>query len=1181
MDARLDLEKAIAALEAQRAILGDAVVDVSIAALREKVAALLDTRVSEPGGRESLGPKALEPAPRIPGERKLVTVILADVQGSTDLAERLSVETWVALMDHLFQLLQAEIYRYGGQVNQFRGDGLLAFFGASHSHEDDPERAILAALAMQEAVTAYAADLAARAGGLPLWLRVGVNTGEVIVTQIGGQQWHREETAMGRAIALAARMESAAEPGTVLVAEDTYRLVASQFEWMPLGQIPVKGIHQPVPVYRPVAHRPQADRRRGLPGLVSPLIGREHELLQLQGAVHRLRAGRGGVVTLAGEAGLGKSRLVAELRQWVARQISRPRAAMATSGGSEAGTSVFDDGARGSNGPEAASYLSSDIHWMEGRCVSYASNSGYWLWADMVRNLFSLSMEAPSGAVLRDLDRRIRERFPDCSEGMVQGLMQLVLHQITADEEGRAPKRDSQGAPLELGPGSAYPPADRTEEDEDHDAEARRIPQAIIELFERASARMPVLLVCEDLHWADASSLQFLLEVFALTARLPLTVVGVFRPAECALCDLVTAQALSYHHLDIELSPLTAPESATLLARLLRTNELPTALQALVLGAGEGNPFYLEEILRALMDEGAIAYDATTQGWRATREVEATAIPNTLQGVLQARIDRLPPDTKTVLQLAAVMGRIFQYALLEVLAPKPEDLEIHLTILQDGTLIRLQDSAPPLAGGGAPLDGEPDSEHTPGSEYWFTPLQSRTFIFKHQLTQQAAYQSLLERERRRLHREVAGAIKHLYAHGLWAHAEALAYHWERTDEPSRAIPHLIRAADKAGDRGAHEEAIHYLRRALALAHTSKLKLGEAQAHARLGFAARHQGDFAAARADLEAAVAIYEMFGNQRRVAPLLVELALLARRDGAYAESEQHLERVLGISRLVRNPRDEVHALIDLTRLYRQRGAVVKARVSAETVLQLSRAFQYPFGEALAQVELGAALRDLGDYEASRHHLELGLSANEARDDAHGLAETLIELSWLNAGLERFSEACSVARRAVEIAQGLRSRWRTSEANLALGWALHHAGESAAAEAAYRDTLALRTELREDHLTIEPLAGLAAVFLQREDTEAALAHVEPLLVRLMANPELEGARQPFGIYLTCYDVLTAVGDSRAPEVLSTAQRLLRSRAEQIRDPAGLRRYLERVPTHRRLNTRRTNTVPIPRRSAS
>jgi len=265
-------ETAIAQLEAQRAILGDAVVDASIVALREKLDALSSSLVGGiEGGRE------------LRGERRRATILLADVKGSTELAERVDTETWVEIMNRVFHLLGDAIYEYGGEIDQYRGDGLVAFFGAKAAHEDDPERAVRAALDMQEAVKRYATELEAERG-VELLLRVGINTGEVIAAEVGDRRQHSEDTAMGRAIALAARMESAAQPGTVLVTDNTYRLTRTLFEWQGLGEISVKGVSQPVTVYRPLAARATAGKGRGIEGLSSPLVGRDEELVQRGGS---------------------------------------------------------------------------------------------------------------------------------------------------------------------------------------------------------------------------------------------------------------------------------------------------------------------------------------------------------------------------------------------------------------------------------------------------------------------------------------------------------------------------------------------------------------------------------------------------------------------------------------------------------------------------------------------------------------------------------------------------------------------------------------------------------------------------------------------------------------------------------------------------------------------------------
>jgi class 3 adenylate cyclase len=307
---------------------------------------------------------------RLEGERRIATIILADVKSSTDLLERLGTEAWVAMMNHVFQILETEIYRLGGKVDQFRGDGLVAFFGAATAHEDDPERAVLAALAMQEALRPYAAELAAQSG-IDLSMRVGVNTGEVIVTNVGDRRKHSEDTAMGEAIALAARMEAAAEPGGVLVSENTYRLAADHFEWAPLGEIMVKGISHPIAVYRPL--RPAVAQNETY-GLTQPLIGREEEFQTLKTNIESLYAGRGGIVMLTGERGMGKSLCCGK-----STAISLRQHALLTEACDRDDCNI--EAAR-----RELAAIPAEERMLRGRARSYDQSKPYALWVDLLRH---------------------------------------------------------------------------------------------------------------------------------------------------------------------------------------------------------------------------------------------------------------------------------------------------------------------------------------------------------------------------------------------------------------------------------------------------------------------------------------------------------------------------------------------------------------------------------------------------------------------------------------------------------------------------------------------------------------------------------------------------------------------------------------------------------------------------
>ena len=341
------------------------------------------------------------------GERRLITAMFADVKGSTALAGQIDTEDWVEIMSHVLQVLSAEIQRYGGEIDRYEGDGLVAFFGLAAAHEDDAERAVLAALAMQEAVQRYAEGLAARQG-IELLLRVGLNTGEVIATHVGKAFQHGEATAMGGTLALGARLEPAAEPGTVLAGENTYRLLERSFEWQSMGGIAAKGYSEPVAAYRPLKHRPTPGKRRGIEGLESPLVGRDSEVHALEQAIERLQAGIGGIVTVVGEAGIGKSRLVTEIRK--------------------------------SEYPKSAPDPRSGLQWVEGRCLSYATNTAYQVWLDMVRELLGIAPDDPAAAVRTALAEWVRTFCRDGYEHVYPYIARMMS--LPLDEESRAVLRD-------------------------------------------------------------------------------------------------------------------------------------------------------------------------------------------------------------------------------------------------------------------------------------------------------------------------------------------------------------------------------------------------------------------------------------------------------------------------------------------------------------------------------------------------------------------------------------------------------------------------------------------------------------------------------------------------------------------------------------------------------------------
>jgi len=710
-------------------------------------------------------------------ERRMVTILFSDVKGSTAMAEELDPEDVMEIMDGAFDVLIEPVYRYEGTLARLMGDAILAFFGAPIAHEDDPERACRAALEIVEGAQRYAAQLEEERGISGFNVRVGINTGLVVVGEVGSDL-RVEYTAMGDAVNLGARMESAAEPGTILITEDTHKFIASLFETEALGRKQVKGRTEPVLVYRVLAPKVVPSKLRGIVGLESPLVGREAEVGALGEAVERLGAGVGGVATIMGEAGIGKSRLVAELRTGA---------------------------------------VTAALRWVEGRCLSYGTSIAYLLWLDVLRGLLGVTVEDSPVAVRDALRQLVQTLCPARFNDVYPYLGRLMS--LSLEEEFEASLRDLEGEQLRSGTF-----------------------RAVETLVECAASECPLVVVCEDLHWADPTSMELLEQLLALTDRAPLLILCVFRPhREHGSWRIRETAARDYRHrhTDLWLDPLSASESESLVGNLLQIEDLPPKLKERILSRAEGNPFYVEEVIRSLIDDGAIVQDEATGRWQATRGVAEIAIPDTLHGVLMARIDRLQEEAKRVLQLAAVMGRVFLYRVLAAIAREERELDGRLLTLQQEEMIRERARLPELE-----------------------------YIFKHELTREAAYNGLLKKQRRVFHRQVAEALEQLFPERIEEQVGLLAYHWERAGEADKATEYLLRAGDQARLAYAHDEAIDFYQRALVFLKEQEEHERAARTLMKLGLTYHNAFDFKAARRVYDEGFALWQRAAQMQPAVP-------------------------------------------------------------------------------------------------------------------------------------------------------------------------------------------------------------------------------------------------------------------------------------------------------------------------
>jgi class 3 adenylate cyclase len=539
----------------------------------------------------------------IEGERRIVTILFADIKGSTAMAEQLDPEEWAEIMNRAFEFLIEPIYRYEGIVARLMGDAILAFFGAPIAHEDDPQRGVLAALAILEGIGTYRAKLQ-KEKGLDFGVRIGLNTGLVVVGNIG-TDLKSEYTAMGDAINLASRMQTAAEPNTILIPENTYRLIAKLFEFEDKGELTIKGKTEPVHVYRPLRERKGVTQTRGIAGLASPMVGRQREFATLMQIIADVRAGHGSIVSVIGEAGLGKSRLIAEWRK-----------------------AVFAES-------------DASLRWIEGRCLSYASTIAHHLSTDILRALIG----APPGVSEAETHAALVHTLESLQDADALEVYPYLGHllgvKLTDDAAARV--KYLEGPALQAQYIAAYK-----------------------KLLHAVSHAVPTVIVCEDVHWADPSSIELGSQILPIAATAPIVFVFVTRADKDSAGWRLVAQAhqvAGVGAIELYLAPLSEGDSRQLVSNLLNVDALPESLRQMVLAKAEGNPFFVEEVLRMLIDRGGIAF---LEGkWTVTREIGNIEIPDTLQGVLTARIDRLPEEAKRTLQIAAVIGRKFNVKVLE------------------------------------------------------------------------------------------------------------------------------------------------------------------------------------------------------------------------------------------------------------------------------------------------------------------------------------------------------------------------------------------------------------------------------------------------------------------------------------------------------------------------------------
>jgi class 3 adenylate cyclase/tetratricopeptide (TPR) repeat protein len=1021
-----------------------------------------------------LAEKILTSRSALEGERKQVTVLFADLKGSTELIRDLDPEAAQHLLDPALQHMMDTVHRFEGTVNQVLGDGIMALFGAPVAHEDHAVRACYAGLAMQAALRRYAEEVR-RSHGLEMQVRVGLNSGEVVVRAIGNDL-HMDYSAVGQTTHLAARMEQLATPGSIRLTAATLRLAEGLVRVNTLGQFPVKGLPEPVEVFELVGA--SAIRRRlqaSAAGGLTRFVGRQQELLALRQALEQAGAGHGQVVAIVGEAGLGKSRLYYEF---------------------------------------VHSHHTSGWLVLESASVSYGKATLYFPVIDLLKRY--------SHVEEHDDTRTIRVKIT----GQVVTLDPVLQDTVPALQSLLdALPDDSPFLKLD-------PPQRR-----------QRILDALKRVLLRESQEQPLLLVFEDLHWIDAET-QVLLD--RLVESLPTTRVLLlvnYRP------EYQHSWGSKTYYTQLRLDPLPPASAEEFLAVLLGDNPSLVPLKQLLIARTEGNPFFLEESVRTLVETGGLGGEPGA--YRLAQALPTIQVPATVQAVLAARIDRLPPQEKRLLQTAAVVGTEVPLPLLQAIADVPE-----------ATLHR-------------------GLAHLQAAEFLYETrlFPEQEYTFKHALTHEVAYNSLLLERRRVLHARIVEVLEVLAGERVAEQVERLAHHALRGEVWGKAVTYGQQAGARAHDRAALREAVASFEQALqALAHLPEdgdtrllalelrlalawalnalgehgrrlALLGEAEALARaldaraslarilasMGHVRRLTGDFegaiVAGQEALELAVALGDSalqmlashtlgqacyaIGDFGRAAEVFWRNVEVADREsgtpstdvrimsqawlgrtlsvlGAFAEGRRHGEEALRLATLEGRAGIPIMAHACCGLLYLAQGDLEHAIRVLEQGLALCHASDHRNDLRPIAVGLGYAYALQGRLAEGRVLMEEGISESLR---AGALFSHALWVGWLSEVCRlvgRGEEAWQHARQALDLARHLKERGNEAHALHQLGALQAYADppEVAPAETHYQQALALAEELGMRPLQAHCHRGLGTLYArigQREQARAAL----------------------------------------------------------------------------------------------
>lgn len=931
------------------------------------------------------------------GERRNVTVLFADLSGYTAMAHEMDSEDTYLLIQRYLRSLAEDVFKYEGTVDKFTGDGLMALFGAPVAHENDSERAIRAALDMQASVAQISQDFQSR-GGSAVEARIGLHTGEVIVGQLGHQHMV-DYTAIGDTVNLASRLESVAQPGSVLVSDAVYRQTRALFDFERIDQLEMKGVDREVTAYQVIARKHQPGRVRGVEGLHAEMVGREWEISLLNDRLRDLmQKKRGQFALITGEAGIGKSRLTQEF------------------------TLPLQKNAEDSQYPQV----------LFGRSLTYRKSISYWIFVDILRAYFGVNAES-SPALIRE---RITQQLKTLFAGNVEHIRPYLEHVLDLEpSDEAAAERLGFLDPKQL---------------------RQQIFLAIRDLLIAQAKTRPLMMVFDDLHWADETSLELLAFLLESIANTPIFIFGISRSLEGgAVAGLAETarQRLPDRFLRIEVRSLSRTQCGLLLDGLLSESALPDALRVQLIEKAAGVPLFLEEILRMLIEGGVIEQSGSAWRLLPAADISDIGVPDNLQSLILARFDKLDRIRRRVLQVAAVIGREFSLAVLEASVESgipAVQVESALKSLLSRNFILPRNAA------------------------------SQEYAFTHVLTSDAIYSTMLRRDRNLLHGKVAESIERLFAGRLEAKTELLANHYYKSGSFEQALHYLILSGQKASRDNANEQARQHYEMALGLLARTRYSPSQAlHIHSGLGDVLTLVGEFQAARFQFQAALdsthtgprdvqmlsrsdlqrkiaATFERQGDFDKAldrlssarsllqeigqpdwvayAQILNDMAWIRARRGKHDEAEADLVQALA---LVENS-----SRIDLiASIYNRLGGLhfmmedfAQASVYTGKSLGLREDIGDIEGAARSYNNLGILAYNMGQWTQALEHYQKHVQLQNRIGDAEALAISYMNMALVQVGLGEFDTAESNLVKSREIATQIGATFHQAMAELYTG---------------------------------------------------------------------------------------------------------------------------------------------------